>query len=231
MTLLEPLINNLGKVDIFLEKTPGHALFIPEIVQLLPQARFIHILRDPRDVVASLLAAHASWGSDWAPSNAYSAAMMWSNHIDAVHKSSKQLPPSQFLEVKYEDLQEQPVIQLRRCSEFLDLQWTNEEMIKALEINMASTARNTGGTAIPLRGEVAKRIAPTVSEPKGFLRKAEVGSWKSDLTLRDKIQVWRLTRNFASDLGYSWPAFDWLRPIINFVSSLRRRRFYSSQKT
>ena len=48
--LLKPVIDQLQPDELFLEKTPSHALFIPEIKELLPECRFIHLLRDPRDV-------------------------------------------------------------------------------------------------------------------------------------------------------------------------------------
>ncbi len=40
-------------------------MLLPEILQLLPDAKVIHIVRDSRAVVASLLAASQGWGSEW----------------------------------------------------------------------------------------------------------------------------------------------------------------------
>src|ERR671933_387616 len=40
--LLEPMLGGLGPDDLFVEKTPSHALYIPEILELFPQTRFIH---------------------------------------------------------------------------------------------------------------------------------------------------------------------------------------------
>ena len=37
--LLAPMLKGLQPGQIFLEKTPGHALFVPEIAELLPQAK------------------------------------------------------------------------------------------------------------------------------------------------------------------------------------------------
>ena len=65
--LLAPLLEARGTAELFVEKTPGHALYVAEIHELLPEARFIHIIRDARDVVVSLLTAAGSWGQGWAP--------------------------------------------------------------------------------------------------------------------------------------------------------------------
>ena len=69
-----------------MEKTPSHALCISEIKRLLPQSRIIHILRDPRDVVTSLLAVSRSWGAAWAPKRATAAAALWADHVTARQK-------------------------------------------------------------------------------------------------------------------------------------------------
>ncbi len=72
--LMQPMIGSLRSDELFVEKTPSHAFCIGEIKRLLPQSRIIHILRDPRDVVASLLAVSRSWGAAWAPKRATAAA-------------------------------------------------------------------------------------------------------------------------------------------------------------
>src|SRR5690606_32590718 len=83
-SLLTPLLAPLQAGELFLEKSPAHALFIPEIRRMLPEARFIHLIREPTDVVASLLAAARSWGAGWAPRRARSAALTWVRHVGAV---------------------------------------------------------------------------------------------------------------------------------------------------
>lgn len=51
---------------IVLEKTPDHVNYWREILDVWPEAHFIHIIRDPRSVVASLCVASKTWASDWA---------------------------------------------------------------------------------------------------------------------------------------------------------------------
>jgi hypothetical protein len=75
-----------------------------------------------------------------------------------------------------------------------------------VDANQASKARaNGGGTPIPLFGEVAKRSGPTVVEPKGFIRKAQPGGWRTDLSLYEKFRVWRVAHELMDELDYHWP--------------------------
>ena len=97
--------NDLQPDEWFLEKTPSHALYIPEIKQLLPDSRFIHLVRDCRDVVASLMTASQGWGASWAPSSVELAAAMWAQApVDAAKVAAKNLSPQEFREIRYEDL-------------------------------------------------------------------------------------------------------------------------------
>jgi len=59
------------------EKTPRHIVVMDLIRELVPDARFVIVVRDPREVVASLLHASRTWGSDWAPSTVEEAAWLW----------------------------------------------------------------------------------------------------------------------------------------------------------
>ncbi len=53
---------------VVLEKTPNHVNCWREILDLWPDAHFIHIIRDPRSVVASLRHASKTWGPAWGSS-------------------------------------------------------------------------------------------------------------------------------------------------------------------
>lgn len=208
MTLLHPVIAPLTPGELFLEKSPPHGRFIPEIVELLPRARFIHILRDPRDVVASLLAARDSWGSSFAPKTAAGAAGRWVEDVTAIRQAARGLPPWQFLEIRYEDLHKCPQGVLKKCTNFLQLEWGEEEILEAIELNKPTAMVATGGTPIPLWGEAARRFGPVEHEPPGFIRKAQVGSWKSDLSFLEKFFTWKVAGKLMLERGYVWPSPD-----------------------
>ena len=203
--MMQPMLGSLGPGAVFIDKTPCHALFIPEILELLPKTRFIHVIRDPRDVVASLLDAAHSWSPQWiAAKTVRSAATMWSERVQCVLKERPRLTPRQFYEVRYENLHASPTETLRGCAEFLGLEWSNIDIGQAVAANTMETVRRSGGTPIPLWGEAAKHEGNTVNEPAGFFRKGAIGSWKADLSLVEKAYLWCRLRKTMAATGYPW---------------------------
>ncbi len=205
LKLLQPMIGNLKQGDFFVEKTPSHALYIPEIVQLLPECRIIHLIRDPRDVVASLLAASKSWGSSWAPKSASGACSMWIQHVRAVRDAAKVLPKERMHEVRYENMKLQPVQNIKNVSDFIGLKWDEKDLMDAIQSNDSIKGRMT---SINIGGEVAKMAGTTLKEPEGFVRKAKVASWKEDLSWIEKFVTWRIARKDMAESGYYW-TFPW----------------------
>jgi hypothetical protein len=206
--LLRPMLENLQGNGVFLEKTPAHALFIPEILAFLPAAKLVHLVRDPRDVVASLLSASETWGAKWAPRSANQSARQWIQHVKAVRQGAGHLRPDQFLEIRYEDLFSIPVPALKRVISFLGLDWPEREITAALRKNSPDEVRAGNGTRIPLGGAAAERIGDSAVEPEGFVRRARSGGWKNDLSFAQKFTVWRLARRTMREFGYPWP-FPW----------------------
>ena len=203
LRLLWPMIGELRPNQLFLEKTPSHALCIPEIKEMLPESKIIHILRDPRDVVASLLAASRTWGLGWAPNSPRRAASIWVEHVRAVKEASKHLSERDFHEVTYEQLWSDPEDTLRSVSRFLNLDWEAEDLSQALKAGSREAMKVGKGMQIPLRGEVAKRVGSAVKEPAAFVRKGEPGLWKTDLSLTEKFWVWRIASGLMREVGYS----------------------------
>ncbi len=111
--LLWQLSAESGKVKIG-EKTIGNWRKVGRILELFPKAKFIHIYRDPRDVVVSLK------GQDWwTAKSAMPAAMYCREVLGKLKESEQYLGLKQFLGVQYELLVRQPEQELRRICVFL----------------------------------------------------------------------------------------------------------------
>jgi hypothetical protein len=115
------------------------------------------------------------------------------------------LGPKQFYEVRYEALHADTPGELRRLTDWLGLDWPEAELLRAVAANQPEAARRGGGTDIPLGGAFGELSGPVVKEPAGFVRKAQAGTWREDLSLTDRLWVWKNGRATMARAGYAWP--------------------------
>jgi len=95
------------------EKTPHNLYYVREILEDFPQAKFLHLTRDGRDVAVEQLR------SAFGPTNIHAAAKIWKRTQDALERAREIVPPDQWLEVRYETLAAEPEAEIRRSLEFL----------------------------------------------------------------------------------------------------------------
>ncbi len=190
--------------EYFIEKTPSHVLCLEEIRKFLPKAKIIHLIRDPRDVVASFLAAGRSWGKLWAPRNSYRAARLWTLSVGAARAYKKKSRDPLFYELRYEDLLADSPSELRKIADFIGLRWSEKDILKAVNNNSADKLQAGGGTPIPLKGEARKDLGTVSKNPKGFIRTAAAGGWKRDLHFFSKMTVFAATGGLLRECGYNW---------------------------
>jgi hypothetical protein len=124
-------------------------------------------------------------------------------HVRAVKETAQRLSRNEFYEVRYEQLATSPEATLQAVSDFLGLNWAPGAIGEALEAN-SPLQKQEGLTAIPVYGEVARRVGPVVKEPPGFIRKGKVGAWKTDLSAWEKFRVWSVAHRTMSVVGYTW---------------------------
>ncbi|HEX5265697.1 MAG TPA: sulfotransferase [Acidimicrobiales bacterium] len=84
------------------DKTPAHGLHMGRLAELLPEAVFVHAIRDGRDVALSIM--DMSWG----PDDGAGAALHWADRVTRIRTAGRSLGPSRYLEVRYEDLLDDP---------------------------------------------------------------------------------------------------------------------------
>lgn len=82
--------------------------------ELFPDAQFIHILRDGRDVASSVMKL------PWGPNTLIEAAQWWERYVEMGRGMGKMLPAERYTEVRYEDLVTEPHRELSRLCSFMD---------------------------------------------------------------------------------------------------------------
>jgi hypothetical protein len=99
------------------EKDPTYTLHLAFIEELFPSAVYVHLLRDGHDVVASF---RDRWGYK---SAARAARTEWARYVEAARQLQGRLPAERFLELRYEELVTDPVVQGQRLFTFLGEDW------------------------------------------------------------------------------------------------------------
>ena len=103
------------------DKTPFHASYVGKMLSEFPDARVIHILRDPRPTILSLR------DMPWAPRS-------WILNNRYLHRLAKELAPhrDKIHEVRLEDLLADTEHEMRAILEFVDEPW-DERVLKHTE--------------------------------------------------------------------------------------------------
>jgi hypothetical protein len=78
------------------DKTPVYMVEMPLLAHLFPQARFVHILRDPRDCA---LSSQSTWGD-----SPIRNAQRWADRTRLCRMAGRELGPARYHELRYEDL-------------------------------------------------------------------------------------------------------------------------------
>jgi len=108
------------------ETTPHTLLHMETVARLYPRARFVHVVRDGRDVVSSLLGRDwidpATGEKVWCCQDAKSAADYWVHVVEAIRQQGQQFG-DRYLEIRYEDLVEHPEAVMRHVLAFLGERW------------------------------------------------------------------------------------------------------------
>jgi hypothetical protein len=116
-TLMDELARKGGKPR-WAEKTPGNIAHIDRIWKGWPDAQVVHIIRDPRDIFASLVEAK-KWDS------VAEFAERWTATIGRCERLLAELRPGaqSYLAIRYEDLIGAPESTMRRVVDFLRERW------------------------------------------------------------------------------------------------------------
>jgi hypothetical protein len=100
--ILHSLLSHHNK-KYFVEDNTWNILFAKEINEIFPNSKLIHIYRDPRDVVVSFTKQR------WSPNELHKAAMYYKSLMNRWFKIEKQLDPSSYIQIKFEDLITRPL--------------------------------------------------------------------------------------------------------------------------
>jgi hypothetical protein len=108
------------------DKTPSFVIHIDRLARLFPEARFVHVIRDGRDVALSYL------DTDFGSTSVVEAAIDWDRYVRRGRASGARLGPGRYHELRYEQLVADPERVARDLCGFLGLTF-DPEMLRYFE--------------------------------------------------------------------------------------------------
>jgi hypothetical protein len=174
---------------ILLEKTASHLRHWRMIKRLYPDALFLHIVRDPRAVVSSLLAvSRESWG-DGGPRDVNEAALFWRASVRIGRDELASLGDD-CLEIRYEDLAAEPDGVLARVYTWLGVPIVPYEP-ERYSIAAVREQRTAGEPGMP-----------NWEDRQNFFRRGEAEGWQNDFTPAEIDAIEAICLDLMEEIGY-----------------------------
>jgi hypothetical protein len=202
-TMVDGMLEAIARLDpgasVLLEKSPSHSLCADLVGVYAPDAKIIHVIRDGREVAASLVAAAETWGSAWAPSTIDGAARSWVRHTEGARRYRSL--GFEYHEVRYESLVAHDVPTLRELYEFCGFEVSDDGCAARYKQHSLDAPEATGADPILLGGEFAA-FATDRTEPEGFAGQGRARGWRSRWDVRDRLRFQAVAGDLLEQLGY-----------------------------
>lgn len=172
------------------EKTPRNIRRLDVIFRYFPRTRFIHMLRDGRDVACSLRThpRHKVVNGDLVPLDTWKpiagCARRWREDIE---RSRPYWSDPRFLTLRYEELVREPRPVLERLMAFVGEGWDDRLLEHA-------------GTGSPFRKVTTFAQNPEALQP---VNTRAVSRWERDLDAKDRRIFKRIAGKLLIELGYA----------------------------
>lgn len=167
----------------YADKTTTYVFAMPAISAILPEARFVHLMRDGRNVALSLLQL------PWGPGTVEEAAVWWRVRVEAARDAGALLGPRRYTGVRFEDLATSPATELERVTEFLGIPW-DDRMLQYHDQSSAGILQR-----MPEGRQQAHRNLRR--PPTTTLR-----DWRRELPAASQLAFEALAGDLLEDLGY-----------------------------
>ncbi|HET8837870.1 MAG TPA: sulfotransferase [Flavobacteriaceae bacterium] len=209
-------ISFFPKSEILLigDKNPINSVFVPQLMEIFPDAKFIHLVRDPRANICSHLKSKME-------TNLGMAALKWVEFNKYVEKV-KLLRPKNYFLLRYEDFVSDPEIWLKEITCFLQMEFRSE----MLEYRSILT-RKYQSSEKDLRYELFSAYHQNLQKP---VNKNLINNWKAYFSKEEIGQIEGIVHERMLKYDYI-PATDNIRSAsfrekLHFLYRMKRLHAY-----
>jgi len=166
------------------DKTPRYSIDVPLLAELFPEANFVHIIRDGRDVALSLMEVRLGRG------HVREAALLWRSRVRAARDAGSELGRDRYREVRYEALIDDPRSELEALCPFVQLDF---------EPGMLNYFERIGDMPDPALGI---RYRPRHHTRVGLPPTKGLRDWRVQMSPQDLAVFEANAGDLLSELGY-----------------------------
>lgn len=156
------------------DKTPTYLNHMQLLLKIFPNAKFIHLIRDGRDVALSMIPLVFSHN------NIYTAAWGWKNTVNKGIKQSRSIPQGQYLEIRFEDLILETEKTMKNLCQFIDEPYTSD----ILKATRSGDYQHMSGTILPV-ADLSK-----------------INQWENKMSIKDQMIFESVAGDLLAQLGY-----------------------------
>ncbi len=176
------------------DKTPAYCRYMPGIESVLPEAHFIHIIRDGRDVALSLRRQWFAPALDMA-----GLARHWADEVTATRSDGAR--SGHYLEIRYEDLLLETRGTLQRVCEFVRLPF--HPAMEDYHRRATSRLGEIGDQRLPdgrviTRESRLERVRLAGSPPD----RSRIGVWREEMAPDEQKTFAVIAGDLLRNLGY-----------------------------
>lgn len=189
-------ITEQQKVELFIDKNPIYSYYLPELMELFPQAKFVWMLREPKDNCISR-AKH-----DIQSFKNYSYLATWWNMTNEKIAEQAKKFPHRFLLVSYDDMVSDPEPWIKKITDFLEIPFVPEMLAfekkkkeRLTDFVLAAKARD---------GEISEEYAQRKKAMWENLQKpinaSKTKQWEKALSQKEINQIDRVSKSYYEQL-------------------------------
>ena len=160
------------------DKTPMNTLYLDWIGTVFPRSKFIHIIRDGRDVASSYLKMERY-------DTILEAANRWINSIESAQSFGSKIKEN-YIEIRYEELVTKPEEVIKDTCDFLDIDYDSKMLDHTKQVKKL--------------GDTDKEHHSNLSKP---ISSDSVGKWRNNLSESAQESITKLLYKHLQRLGYA----------------------------
>ncbi|WP_299413468.1 sulfotransferase [Acaryochloris sp. IP29b_bin.148] len=184
------------------DKTPRHVIQLQWLANAYPSAKFVHVIRDGRDVALSLV--KAGWAN-----NIQEAAGRWQQRVRSGIDEGRKLRSTRYYELQYESLVTQPEAVLKDLCHWVDIEYSS----KMLQHHSQATEH------INRDWHLHEMVAKPISSDHAY-------KWKKKLTNLQIAEIEGVAGVMLEELGYELAS----KAIFQLSDKIRRYSTKISKK-